>query len=70
MSNSQKLYEECKRLESENEVLRLRRENDRLKQEAQSTIILDGVAAVFEGDAFFEVIPGNVGWMISFRKHS
>ena len=62
------LYDERRRLEKENEVLRLRRENSRLKEEAefkeQAGVIAAGLAAFFTGNAL--IMPYQGGWF--FQK--
>jgi len=48
-------YDERKRLRAENELLRERRENERLKDDLRSKSILEGLAALFSGNALVRI---------------
>jgi hypothetical protein len=63
------LYEENKRLKFDNEHLRveLNAANRRAGEVRDGDVVLDAIAAFFKGDAFLEVVPGNVGNLIRFR---
>lgn len=68
MGETTNTYQERRRLEAENAMLREKRENERLKSEAQSLAILDGVSALFSGTGSLFVAPENGGWRIRFDR--
>ncbi len=72
MSEGKDRYEERRRLENENALLREERENRRLKSDAElegcAVVIAKGLRDLFEGKAWLSIEPCNVGNIVRFQR--
>lgn len=72
MSHGKDRYEERRRLETENVILREQKENRRMKNDSEmeeaALIVIRGLRDLFDGKAILSIEPGNNGTMVRFMR--